>query len=131
MADVLNHLLIIRITSIPSNIAFQIALFPHNLPLPSSKTSARIIGSAMHFLHLCTRISQINKVPDSDVGWEDMYHEGEGTPWFDWVRRFLDPLHVSGLMRSLQDLTNDSSTHIFIYLQHGIPLFSHAHLPIP
>ncbi|EKM82675.1 hypothetical protein AGABI1DRAFT_118118 [Agaricus bisporus var. burnettii JB137-S8] len=74
-----------RITSIPSNIAFQIALFPHNLPLPSSKTSARIIGSAMHFLHLCTRISQINKVPDSDVGWEDMYHEGEGTPWFDWT----------------------------------------------
>lgn len=43
----------------------------------------------MHFLHLCTRISQIHKVPESDLGWEDMYREGEGTSWFDWVRPFL------------------------------------------
>lgn len=44
----------------------------------------------MHFLHLCVRVSQIRKVPDSDLGWEDMYREGEGESWFDWVR----PLHI-------------------------------------
>jgi len=40
----------------------------------------------MHFLHLCIRVSQVSKVPDSDLGWEDMYREGEGDSWFDWVR---------------------------------------------
>lgn len=40
----------------------------------------------MHFLHLCVRVSQIRRVPDSDLGWEDMYREGEGEAWFDWVR---------------------------------------------
>ncbi|KAF8636559.1 hypothetical protein AX17_003371 [Amanita inopinata Kibby_2008] len=74
-----------RITSIPSSIAFQIALFPHNVPLPSAKTSAHIIGSAMHFSHFCIRVSQIRSVPDSDLGWEDMYQEGESNSWFDWT----------------------------------------------
>ncbi|KAG5635838.1 hypothetical protein H0H81_009978 [Sphagnurus paluster] len=74
-----------RITSIPSTIAFEIALFPNNVPLPSPKTSGRLVGGGLHLLHLCVRVSQIRKVPDSDVGWEDMYREGEGTSWFDWV----------------------------------------------
>lgn len=39
----------------------------------------------MHLLHLCVRVSQIRKVPDSDLGWEDMYREGEGSSWMDWV----------------------------------------------
>ncbi|KXN89252.1 hypothetical protein AN958_06006 [Leucoagaricus sp. SymC.cos] len=73
------------IASIPSAIAFEIAIFPNNVPLPSAKTSARLLGGAMHFLHLCIRISQIRKVPDAELGWEDMYHEGEGTSWFDWT----------------------------------------------
>jgi hypothetical protein len=42
----------------------------------------------MHLLHLSVRVSRIRKVPDSDLGWEDMYREGEGEPWFDWVRPF-------------------------------------------
>ncbi|GLB34945.1 putative protein of unknown function (DUF2418) [Lyophyllum shimeji] len=74
-----------RITSIPSRIAFEIALFPHNVPLPSPQTAGRLLGGTLHFLHLCVRISQIRKIPDSDVGWEDMYREGEGTSWFDWT----------------------------------------------
>ncbi|KAG5642955.1 hypothetical protein DXG03_001836 [Asterophora parasitica] len=74
-----------RITSIPSAIAFEIALFPHNVPLPSPRTSGRLLGGTLHLLHLCVRISQIRKVPDSDLGWEDMYREGEGTSWFDWT----------------------------------------------
>ncbi|KAJ3562375.1 hypothetical protein NP233_g9618 [Leucocoprinus birnbaumii] len=74
-----------KAVSIPSTIAFEIALFPNNLPLPTPKNSARILGGVMHFLHICTRISQMRKVPDSNAGWEDMYHEGEGNSWFDWT----------------------------------------------
>ena len=40
----------------------------------------------MHFVHLCIRVAQIRKIPDSDLGWEDMYREDEGEDWFDWVR---------------------------------------------
>lgn len=39
----------------------------------------------MHLFHLCVRVSRIRKVPDSDLGWEDMYREGEGDFWFDWT----------------------------------------------
>ena len=74
------------ITSIPSQIAFEVALFPHNMPLPAPRTAAWLIGATLHVLHLCVRISQIRSVPDSDLGWEDMYREGEGESWFDWVR---------------------------------------------
>ncbi|EIW60092.1 uncharacterized protein TRAVEDRAFT_63775 [Trametes versicolor FP-101664 SS1] len=74
-----------RITSIPSQISFEISQFPNNVPLPSPENSAWIIGGTMHFLHLCVRVSQIRRVPDSDLGWEDMYREGEGEAWFDWT----------------------------------------------
>ncbi|KAI0819501.1 hypothetical protein BC628DRAFT_1401909 [Trametes gibbosa] len=74
-----------RVTSIPSQIAFEVSQFPNNIPLPSPENSAWIIGGSMHFLHLCVRVSQIRRVPDSDLGWEDMYREGEGETWFDWT----------------------------------------------
>ncbi|KAF9818630.1 hypothetical protein IEO21_02610 [Rhodonia placenta] len=77
--------LVERISSIPSEIAFQISLFPHNVPLPSSVTSAYLLGGFLHFLHLCVRVARISRVPDSDLGWEDMYREGEGDSWFDWT----------------------------------------------
>lgn len=76
----------VRITSIPSQIAFQLSLFPDNIPRPQPKTSAKLIGGLLHFTHFCVRVSRIRAVPDSDLGWEDMYREGEGDPWFDWVR---------------------------------------------
>lgn len=75
----------ISMTLIPSQIALEISLFPNNVPLPEPKTSAYILGGLMHFTHLCTRISAVRKVPDSEQGYEDMYYETEGTPWFDWV----------------------------------------------
>ncbi|KAH9945919.1 uncharacterized protein BXZ73DRAFT_72812 [Epithele typhae] len=74
-----------RVSEIPSRVSFEISQFPSNVPLPSPHNSARILGGALHFLHLCVRVSQIRKVPDSDLGWEDMYREGEGEPWFDWT----------------------------------------------
>ncbi|KAI1794569.1 hypothetical protein LXA43DRAFT_112121 [Ganoderma leucocontextum] len=74
-----------RITDIPSRISFEISQFPNNVPLPSPQNSARVIGGALHFLHLCVRVSQIRRIPDSDLGWEDMYHENESEAWFDWT----------------------------------------------
>ncbi|KAH8833620.1 hypothetical protein DL96DRAFT_1703270 [Flagelloscypha sp. PMI_526] len=50
----------------------------------------------MHFIHFCVRVHQISQVPDSDVGWEDMYHEGGGLSWFDWC-----PCHFLLVLGSL------------------------------
>ncbi|KAJ7155957.1 hypothetical protein C8R43DRAFT_416605 [Mycena crocata] len=77
--------LVERITAIPSAIAFHIAIFPANVPLPQPKTSAWILGGTLHFIHLCVRVSQIRRIPDSELGWEDMFNEGEGHSWFDWT----------------------------------------------
>ncbi|KAF7304893.1 hypothetical protein MKEN_01203600 [Mycena kentingensis (nom. inval.)] len=74
-----------RISSLPSQISFQIAMFPANVPLPKPQTSAFIVGGVLHFIHLCVRLNVASKVPDSDLGWEDMYREGEGHSWFDWT----------------------------------------------
>lgn len=87
-----------RISDIPSTIAFEISQFPQNIPLPAPTTSASIIGGSMHVLHMFIRISQIRKVPDSDLGWEDMYREGEGESWFDWVRHFVDGTHCTRIL---------------------------------
>ena len=35
------------------------------------------------------RVSQIRSIPDSDIGWEDMYREDNNVAWFDWVRSIL------------------------------------------
>lgn len=64
---------------------FHVALFPNNVPLPTPQRSAWVIGGAMHLLHLCVRVSQLRKISDSDLGWEDMFAEDEGSSWFDWV----------------------------------------------
>jgi len=76
-----------RITALPSRILFEISIFPNNVPLPTPRTSAYLIGGTLHFIHFCVRISQIRSIPDSDVGWEDMYREDNNVAWFDWVRR--------------------------------------------
>ncbi|KAI0082798.1 hypothetical protein K474DRAFT_1654972 [Panus rudis PR-1116 ss-1] len=74
-----------KIASIPSQIAFEISIFPHNIPLPTPQKAAWILGGFCHFLHLCVRFSQIRSVPESDTGWEDMYREDENESWFDWT----------------------------------------------
>lgn len=72
-------------SEIPSRIMFEISLFPHNVPLPASKTSAWLIGSLMHILHFSIRVSQVRATSDSDLGWEDLYWERNQQSWFDWV----------------------------------------------
>jgi hypothetical protein len=81
--------LLARVTALPSRIAFEISIFPNNVPLPAPKTSACLIGGTLHFIHFCIRVSQIRTIPDSDVGWEDMYREDNNVAWFDWVRSSL------------------------------------------
>jgi len=68
-----------RIRSLPSQIAFEIALFPNNLPLPTQKVSARIIGGTIHFLHFWILASH-----DNDDGWDNVSGV-RNTAWFDWV----------------------------------------------
>lgn len=75
-----SNLLLYRIKAVPSNIAFEIALFPHNVPLPTPKSSARIIGGVIHAIHaliLATR--------DSEEAWERL-SDNRRSSWFDWVR---------------------------------------------
>lgn len=59
----------------------------------------------MHFLHLCVRVSQTRKVPQSDLGWEDMYREEEGESWFDWVSIYHKKEIYSAHVMSVSDRT--------------------------
>ncbi|KAI0032281.1 hypothetical protein K488DRAFT_86018 [Vararia minispora EC-137] len=74
-----------KIRDIPSRIAFEWSLFPHNFPVPSSRTSALLLGGLAHFLHFCVRVAQLRDVPDERTGWEDMYREESDSTWFDWT----------------------------------------------
>ncbi|KIY50836.1 hypothetical protein FISHEDRAFT_38231 [Fistulina hepatica ATCC 64428] len=71
--------------TLPDRIAFEISVFPNNVPMPRPETTAQIIGGTLHFIQFCIRCMQTREVPDSDLGWEDMYREGEERPWFDWT----------------------------------------------
>ncbi|KAJ4487945.1 hypothetical protein J3R30DRAFT_3432367 [Lentinula aciculospora] len=74
-----------RVTSIPSQIAFEISQFPNNIPLPTPRTSACVIGGILHFLHLCVRVSQARSAQSNDLEWNEMLRETEGRSWFDWT----------------------------------------------
>ncbi|KAF9264673.1 hypothetical protein L218DRAFT_196610 [Marasmius fiardii PR-910] len=90
-----------KIKSIPSRIAFEIALFPHNLPLPSAKTSAYFLGGSLHFIHLCTRISQSRSARTSDMEWNEMMRESEGRSWFDWTTPMTVLLLAASVMNTV------------------------------
>ena len=47
--------LVCSIQGWPSAVMFQLSLFPHNLPLPHARTSARVLAAVAHTLHLCPR----------------------------------------------------------------------------
>ena len=80
---------ICRIASLPSDISFWWEVSTAHFELFTPEKTAWVVGGFMHFLHLFIRIVQIRKIPDSDLGWEDMYREDEGEDWFDWVRASL------------------------------------------
>lgn len=111
----------LRIRNVPSRIAFEIGMFPDNIPLPEPRTSAWLLGGTMHFLHLIVRISQVRKVPDADAGWEDMYRESEGSSWFDWVRHASHPLATSA--HSSLDNPRVSPNHNRLGAQRAVSLY--------
>ncbi|EJD44054.1 hypothetical protein AURDEDRAFT_185112 [Auricularia subglabra TFB-10046 SS5] len=74
-----------RIQNIPSRISFQLALFPHNLPLPAPRTSARLGAGAAHALHFAARYAQTSALRDDQLGWEDMLRESGGGPAVPWL----------------------------------------------
>ncbi|KAI0341814.1 hypothetical protein BDW22DRAFT_1396666 [Trametopsis cervina] len=76
--------LIEKVTSIPSEIAFSFSQFPNNLPLPPPQKLAWILGGTMHISHFAIRVSQMTKVPESELPWEDMFRDEESS-WFDWT----------------------------------------------
>ncbi|KAF9532994.1 hypothetical protein CPB83DRAFT_846749 [Crepidotus variabilis] len=67
-----------RLQNIPSRIAFEIAVFPNNVPLPTPKISARIIGGFIHVLHFWILASH-----DNDDSWNTVAGV-RSTSWFDW-----------------------------------------------
>ncbi|KAH9997268.1 hypothetical protein BJV77DRAFT_1065334 [Russula vinacea] len=104
-----------KITALPSRIAFEISIFPNNVPLPAPKTSACLIGGTLHFIHFCIRVSQIRSIPDSDVGWEDMYREDNNVAWFDWVHGAHDmSLDVAASLNALFLFTHTKLYHLFL-----------------
>lgn len=79
MKSSVADLRIYSIRDLPAAIAFEITLFPQNVPLPSPKNLARILGGIIHFLHLC-----INASHESDNSWDSLSRSQSDT-WFDWV----------------------------------------------
>ncbi|KAF7789505.1 hypothetical protein EIP86_000451 [Pleurotus ostreatoroseus] len=74
-----------KITSLPSEIAFHWEVSTSHIEFFAPEKLAWGVGGLMHFVHFCTRIAQIRRIPDSDLGWEDMYREDEGEDWFNWT----------------------------------------------
>ena len=69
---------------------FQLALFPHNVPLPRARTSARVLAGLAHVLHLCVRYSATGHMSDDELGWEEMLSEADtAIAVFTWVRPHL------------------------------------------
>ena len=82
----------------------------------------------LHFLHFCIRFSQSRRVPDSDLGWEDMYQE-ENKSWFDWVWRLLPIRNCLIYSYSLLDIAAVLPSCCCGVHQCGISILSHKGLP--
>lgn len=118
-----SNLIIPRIKAVPSNIAFEIALFPHNVPLPTPKSSARIIGGVIHAIHaliLATR--------DSEEAW-DKLSDNRQTSWFDWVR---SPFFQRGLRLIVgSDDTNHAATRPVFHIQRIQHVYTNKNVQVP
>ncbi|KAF9052641.1 hypothetical protein BJ165DRAFT_1523417 [Panaeolus papilionaceus] len=63
---------------IPSTIAFHVAIFPDNLPLPSPKTSARGLAAGLHVLNIFMHASY-----EAEYNWNDA--SDRSSSWFNWT----------------------------------------------
>ncbi|KAI0302043.1 hypothetical protein BC826DRAFT_1089859 [Russula brevipes] len=103
-----------RVTALPSRIAFEISIFPNNLPLPAPKTLAYLIGGTLHLIHFSIRVSQIRSIPDSDIGWEDMYREDNNVAWFDWTVPMTCLLIIAASLNALFLFTHTKLYHLHL-----------------
>jgi hypothetical protein len=78
--------------STPALIAFELSMFPHNLPLPPPKETGQILGALMHCTHMCVKWAGRSQAvpkddPDdiwkSEVDWS-VIDEGQSRQW-SWV----------------------------------------------
>ena len=111
-----------RIKSFPSRIAFEVALFPNNIPLPTQKVSARIIGGTIHFLHFWILASH-----DNDDGW-DSVSGVKNTAWFDWVSILL--LTDPSIFSPSPVNTHHHSPSRYLHIQHIFLSSTHPQLQI-
>ena len=88
-----------RIRSAPSRVAFEISMFPHNLPLPPPKETGQILGVLMHITHMCAKWAGRSQAalkddPDDiwkrEVDWSGI-DEGNGSRW-SWVSAHKYPI---------------------------------------
>jgi len=70
-----------KISDLPSNIAFHLSMFPQNIPLPSPKTSSRLLAGALHTSQCLVSLAGTRHSSE----WADMYVEEEMDSWFDWT----------------------------------------------
>ncbi|KAI0306568.1 hypothetical protein B0F90DRAFT_1808237 [Multifurca ochricompacta] len=103
-----------KLVSLPSRVAFEISIFPNNVPLPPPKISAYLIGGILHIIHFCIRITQIRSIPDSDIGWEDMYREDNNVAWFDWTVPMTCLLIVTASLNTLFLFTHTKLYHLHL-----------------
>ena len=130
----MSNLCVVRMIALPSRIAFEISIFPSNVPLPAPKTSACIFGGIFHLIHFCIRVSQIRSIPDSDIGWEDMYREDNNVAWFDWVCSSYLCMRTERLLKTVLyvlDGAYDGPPDHRRIIEHTFPIHTYETLPPP
>ncbi|KAF4614771.1 hypothetical protein D9613_003065 [Agrocybe pediades] len=97
-----------KVRNLPSAIAFELALFPQNLPLPTYKTSARILGGAAHIIHFLILAAREN-----EDAW-DSITERRRRAWFDWTTPITLLLILASLFNTYK-LATTTKTYKFHY----------------
>ncbi|KZV81852.1 hypothetical protein EXIGLDRAFT_779236 [Exidia glandulosa HHB12029] len=111
-----------RLQNWPSQISFQLSLFPHNVPLPHPRTSARIVAATLNTVHLVVRYSQVRQLRDDELGWEDMVSETNALslPGLSW----LTLLNFACVMASLANaayLASRTREYTHFYTRDPLP----------
>ncbi|KDQ14057.1 hypothetical protein BOTBODRAFT_159980 [Botryobasidium botryosum FD-172 SS1] len=109
--------LVERIKDFPSHILFELSLFPHNIPLPPSKTTGIAIGITLHLIHLLTRWTGRSRAPlDDDSVWVEMSNEldfGEESTW-NWSTPIAFLLLVAATLNALYLFTRTKTYHLYM-----------------
>jgi len=110
-----------RLSAFPARIAFEISMFPHNLPLPQPTTSGRVIGGLLHLIHVLVkwygRSRAVEKEdPDdlwkSEVDWDAI---GDDVPkGWSWITPFSILLLLISVGNTLYLFTRIRTYHLHL-----------------